>query len=165
MLIKTRNFGEIDVDREKILFFEEGIPGFENVKQFILLDTDDAESPFKWLQSVDSPELAFAVVNPFMILRSYDFEIDDNTVEALEIEKPEDVLVYSIVVVPEDVSKMTMNLKAPVLINSRNRKGMQVVLDTDKYGVRHYILEELQRQEVAVNACSEQKEGRVYNNK
>ncbi len=165
MLIKTKHFGEIEVDQEKILVFEEGLPGFENVKKFVLLDTDDPESPFKWLQSIDNPELAFAIVNPFMICRSYDFEIDDNAVEALGIRKAEDVVVYSIVVVPEDISKMTMNLKAPLIINARNNKGMQIVLDTDKYGVRHYILEELQRQEVAVNACPEQKEGTVHNNK
>jgi len=92
------------------------------------------------------------------LFKDYDFEIPDEAVESLGIESILDVMVLSIVVVPEDISKMTMNLKAPVIINTKNNKGMQVVLDTDRYSVRHYIIEELRRQEVNVGAGSDEKE-------
>lgn len=157
MQLNTKNFGEIVVPEDKILSFDDGIPSFESVKKYILLDNGDNTSPFRWLQSIDEPTLAFAIVNPFLIKKDYDINIGDDTVKQLGIEKEEEVEVYAIVVVPSDISKMTMNLKAPVIINTKNMKGAQVILDTDKYGVRHYIIEELRRREVAEDAGTDKK--------
>jgi len=89
------------------------------LKRYVVLYDGDKNSPFRWLQNVDDGELAFAVVNPFMVVKDYDFEIPDEAVESLGIESILDVMVLSIVVVPEDISKMTMNLKAPVIINTK----------------------------------------------
>lgn len=147
MLISSKHFGEIEVRDEQIIGFEEGILGFEDVHKFALLDTEDPESPFKWIQCIDRPELAFALINPFAVKKDYDFEITDETVNSLSIEDVSYILVFSIVVVPEDATKISMNLKAPIILNTRNKKAAQVVLDTDKYTVRHYILDELRRQE------------------
>jgi flagellar assembly factor FliW len=158
MLLKTKHFGEINIDESKIIDFKDGIPGFEDLKRYVVLYDGDEASPFRWLQNVDDGQLAFAVVNPFLILKDYDIEIPEEAVESLEIESIQDVMVLSIVVVPENISEMTMNLKAPVIINIKNNKGMQVVLDTDRYSVRHYIVEELRRQEVNVGAGSDKKE-------
>lgn len=165
MRISTKHFGEIEVDPQKVISFENGIPGFEQERRFLLIDNEDAQSPFKWLQSINAGELAFAVVNPFAIRQDYDFLLNEDVVNSLAIEKEEDVAVFSIVVVPEDISQISMNLKAPVVINVKDRKGAQIVLDTDRYSVRHYILEELRRQEVAVNACSDKEEGSDHCNK
>ncbi len=165
MLLKTRHFGDITIDKDNIITFNDGIPSFENVKKYVVLDNPNNESPFKWLQSVDEPDLAFAIINPFLIKADYDIDLDDDAINALDIEKEEEVLIYSIVVVPEDVSRISMNLKAPVVINSRSKKAMQVVLDTDKYSVRHYILEELRKQRRAENACTDKKEGSVHSNR
>lgn len=164
MDLETRHFGKIEVDEKGIVNFPEGLPGFEDAKKFILLGGGD-DSPFRWLQSVDRPELAFVVVNPFSIKKDYDIDIPDNVLERLEIENTEDMQLYSIVVVPEDVSKMSMNLKAPVIINVKNKKGAQVVLDTDVYGVRHYILDELRKQEDLENACVDTEKGSIHCNK
>ncbi|WP_010681193.1 flagellar assembly protein FliW [Acetivibrio cellulolyticus] len=158
MLLNTKHFGEIEIDEKKIINFKEGIPGFEDTKRYIVLYNGDETSPFKWLQSVDNGQLAFAVVNPFEVVRDYDIEIPDEAISNLNIESAEEVMVLSIVVVPEELSKMTMNLKAPVVINTKNNYGMQVVLDTDMYSVRHYIIEELRRQEVNIGAGSDKKE-------
>ena len=165
MLLKTKHFGEIQIEEMKILNFEEGIPSFEQIKKYVLLANGEDESPFRWLQSVDEPNLAFAVVNPFLIKTDYDIEINDEDTKSLAIENDEDVEVYSILVVPDDISKMSMNLKAPIVINIKRNRGMQVVLDTDKYGVRHYVLEELHRQEVNRDAGSDKKERTDYSNK
>lgn len=147
MLICSSHFGDIEVKEEQIIDFYEGILGFEEVHKFALLDTEDPESPFKWIQCVDRPELAFALINPFAVKKDYDFEIRDEIADTLHIEDASHVLVFSIVVVPEDSAKISMNLKAPIILNTRNKKAVQVVLDTDKYTVRHYILDELRRQE------------------
>lgn len=159
MLLQTRIFGELEIVEEEILDFDEGIPGFEDVFKFVLLGTEDEQSPFKWLQSADKPDIAFAVVDPFVFKKDYNVELDDDVLEKLNIQKEEDVLVYSIVVVPEDISKISANLKAPVVINVKCKKGMQILLDTDRYSVRHYIMEELQGREVAGDACSDKEEG------
>ena len=72
MRLKTRHFGEIEIDQNQIFTFEEGLPGFERVKQFILLAVNEQDSPFSWLQSIEDYNLAFAVVNPFMIKNDYE---------------------------------------------------------------------------------------------
>jgi flagellar assembly factor FliW len=159
MLLQTKHFGQIEVEEESFISFEEGLPGFENSREYVLINSADEASPFKWLQSVDEPQIAFAVVNPFTIKKDYAFELSDETVENLGIEKPGDVAAFSIMVVPEELEKMSMNLKAPVIINSKNRKAAQIILDTDKYTVRHYILDELRKQEVAVDAGADKEEG------
>ena len=158
MLLNTKHFGEIEIDENKIITFKEGIPGFEDSKRYIVLYNGDESSPFRWLQAVDDGHLAFAVINPFMILGDYDIEVPEDVVSNLNIENIEDLLILSIVVIPEDHTKMTMNLKAPVIINQKNNCGMQVVLDTDMYSVRHYIIEELRRQEVNTGAGSDKEE-------
>ena len=144
----TRHFGEIEIREEQIILFEEGIPGFEELRKFALISSDQPDSPFKWIQSMEKLELAFAIVNPFLVKRDYDFELEDEFVKKLDVLNASDVEVYSIVVVPEDTSKISMNLKAPIVINSRNRKAAQVILASDKYKVRHYILDEMKSQGV-----------------
>lgn len=148
MLISTRHFGEIEYDEKKIILFEEGLPGFKNYRKFILLGTENTESPFRWLQSIEDGNVAFAVVDPFAIKPDYDIDITDEYVKALGIQTPADALVFAIVVVSQDILKCTMNLRAPVVINVKNMKGAQIILDTDRYGVRHYIADELRKQEV-----------------
>lgn len=165
MQLDTKNFGIIEIDEKGIINFPEGIPSFESIKKYALLGSGTEESPFKWLQSIDDPNLAFAIVDPFEIKPDYDIDLNKEVLKALQIEKPEDVLVYSIVVVPEDVSKMSMNLKAPIVINLESNLGAQVVLDIDKYSVRHYIIEELRRREVAENVGSDKKKGTINSNK
>ena len=148
MFIETTHFGAIEINEADILNFEEGIIGFEEVKKFVIIDSEDRESPFKWIQAVDKPELAFALVNPFKIKKDYDFDLTDEEVEYLGVNDASEVMVFSIVVVPEDIKKISMNLKAPLIINKPNNKAAQIILDTDKYTVRHFILDELQKQEV-----------------
>jgi flagellar assembly factor FliW len=159
MLLQTKHFGEIEVSEKSILRFESGLPGFELLKEFILIDNNDETSPFKWLQCVNEPQMAFAIANPFMIKKDYDFELSEEAVRELGIEKEEEATVYAIVVVPEDLTKISMNLKAPLIINNKNNKGAQIILDTDKYTVRHYILEELSRWEVGADASIDKEKG------
>ena len=148
MFVKTTHFGEIEIKDEDIIEFGEGIVGFEDIYRYGIIKNQDSESPFSWIQAIEKPELAFAVVDPFAIKKDYDFILKDEYVKAFEIEVPSQVIVFAIVVVPEDLKKMSMNLKAPVIVNKENRKAAQVILDTDEYSVRHNIMDELQKQEV-----------------
>ncbi|MCX7923038.1 MAG: flagellar assembly protein FliW [Clostridia bacterium] len=145
MQLNTRHFGTIEIDEKGIIDFPEGIPGFENVKKFILLGSQDEGSPFQWLQSVDKPELAFIIIEPKAFKPDYVVDVEDKEVEILDIKDTNQVLIYSIVVIPDDVSKMTANLKAPLIINTENNRGKQVTMEQGEYQVRHYIMDELRK--------------------
>lgn len=142
MFISTRHFGDIEIGSDQIIDFDSGILGFETIKKYVLIVDQNDESAFKWLQSIDEPSLAFVVINPFYIKPDYELDIKDEVVRQLKIEKEQDVEPYCIVVVPEDITRMTVNLKAPVIINIKSKKGIQIVLENDEYLVKHYIMEQ-----------------------
>ncbi len=141
MQIETKYFGMVEIDENAIIDFPEGLPGFEVEKRFVLLGKQPEQNPFVWLQCVDCPQLAFVMIDPRTLIEDYTVDVDDSEVEILDIVDTNNVLIYSIVVVPEDISKMTANLKAPVLINSIAKKGKQVILDNEEYRIRHYIMD------------------------
>lgn len=145
MLLNTRHFGQIEIEEKGIIQFPEGIPGFEDAKKFVLLASTEEGSPFQWLQGVDNTELAFLVIDPKVFKPDYSVDVDDDEVEILGIKDVEKVIVLAIIVVPEDITKMTANLKAPVLINTENNRGKQVILDKGDYELKHYVLQELRQ--------------------
>lgn len=141
MILNTKHFGSIEINEKGIIIFEQGLPGFQDAKQFVVLYGQSDDSPFCWLQSVDDPALAFAMVDPNAIVPDYNVNIDDDIAQQLDIEDPKDVIYYAIVVVPEDISQMTANLKAPIVINLRSRKGMQVIMDSSAYDIRYPVFQ------------------------
>ena len=143
MKLATKHFGEIEIQEEEILSFPHGLFAFEDKKSFVLIDNEDEKLPFSWLQSVDDPGLCFVVMNPFVFKKDYEFDIPQDAVSELEIKAAGDVCVLAVLVIPEDVSRMTANLLAPLVINIKNRKGKQVILDDKRYTTRHLVLEEL----------------------
>lgn len=145
MILKTKHFGTLEVSGDLVYTFPEGIPGFEDEKCFALILNTDDTSPFKWLQAVNNEDLAFAVIDPFYVKSDYEIDIPDSDVEFLDIKDVKDVLLLAIVVVPEDIKKISANLLAPVVINTMSKKAKQITAKTDKYSLRHYIFEELQK--------------------
>ena len=139
MKIITRNFGEIEISENKIVYFQEGIPAFENEKEFVVILNEDKENPFHWLQSVKNPDLSFVILNPFEIFSDYDILLPETSINKLNIEKEEDVTIYSMVVIPEDIAKMTTNLLGPIVINTKEMLGKQVILDDERYNTKHFV--------------------------
>lgn len=139
MKIKTANFGEINIAEEKIIHFQEGIPAFEEEKEFVIILNEDKENPFHWLQSVKNSELSFIILNPFEIFSDYDILLPEIAINKLNIEKEEDVTIYSMVVIPEDMTNMTTNLLGPIVINTKEMLGKQVILDDERYSTKHFI--------------------------
>lgn len=142
MKLHTKNFGEIEIDEQKIIRFPEGILGFEEERQFVIINNQDEENPFHWLQSVTNPNLTFVIINPFFAYPNYDIIIPETAQEKLKIKDEKDVMVYSIVVVPEDMGKMTANLLGPIIINVNEKLGKQVILDDNRYTTKHYIFKQ-----------------------
>jgi len=149
MIIESKYFGELEFAEEKIITFAHGLIAFAQMKRFILIENQDSENPLWWLQSIDEPELAFVVINPFAFKADYEFELSPEDVEELAIQSQEDIVILAIVVVPEEVKKMTANLLAPVIFNARLKKGKQIVLQDKQYTTRHLIMEELQKTQQA----------------
>ena len=142
MKLITKNFGEIEIDEEKIIHFPEGILGFEEEKEFVVINDEDEESPFGWLQAIENPELTFVIINPFFVYPNYDITIPETAQKKLEIQDKKDLIIYSIVVVPKDIEKMTANLIGPIIINTKEMIGKQVILDDDRYSTKHYIFQQ-----------------------
>lgn len=139
MKLNTKHFGEIEINEDGIIIFEDGIPGFRDVKKYVIIQNPNPELPFNWLQGVDKTDIAFVIVNPFLFKEDYQFDISQNTIDELEIDSINDVFILCIVTIPENLSDTTMNLKAPVIINTKIKKGKQIVLETDKYEVKYKI--------------------------
>ncbi|XJZ26950.1 flagellar assembly protein FliW [Bacillota bacterium Lsc_1132] len=139
-MIQTKYHGEIEIDNEDILFFEKGIPGFLDEKEFVILPLSE-DGTFSVLQSIASPQLAFLVANPFIFFKEYDFKLEDPVVEELELKTEKEVVVYVILTVADPFEKTTANLQAPIVINIANRKAKQVILNNCSYNTKHPIFQ------------------------
>ena len=135
MKINTARFGEIDIDETRIFDFALPIIGFNEFKKFIILDINQ-ESMFKWLQSVENPELAFPIVSVFSKNADYSVDIPDNVVEKLKITTAESVLVMNIASIPQDNPQgTTLNLLAPLIFNLDEQLAGQVILSGSGYDI------------------------------
>lgn len=145
--VYTSRFGEIEVDEKKIVHFKDGIPAFEEEHEFIILPYED-ESPYYFMQSLQSPDLAFLLTVPEIFFADYEIEIDDLTIEELGITPDSNVLCYTMVTIPNgSIRYMTANLLAPVVINSNTMRAKQVVLDKSNYTTKHRLFPESAKKE------------------
>ncbi len=138
MNIKTVYMGEITIDPSEILHFAHGIPGFEEENKFILLPLEE-NSTFQILQSIKTEQLAFIITSPYSVVSDYSFDIDEATVKALDIKNEDEIAVFAIVTLKDSLRNSTINLKAPIVLNTINKKAKQVILDKDNYAIRHKL--------------------------
>ena len=139
MLINTKFLGEVEIKESEIVSFNQGLPGFPEYKQFILLSLD-ADLPLALLQSTEEATIGFVIAFPFAFKQDYTFELSEEDKEDLHIEKEEEVLTYSIVTLQETFADSTINLLAPVIINTNKKLGKQIVLqDSKAYPLRFPI--------------------------
>ena len=138
MEIMTRDFGKIEIDRSDIIFFESGLPGFEELEEFVLLPFAE-ESPFIIMQSVKNPDVAFVTVEPGNLISDYEFEISDRVEKSLKIESVSSLLILNIITLKDKIENSTANLSAPIVINLEEKLGRQVILDDQRYNVRFKI--------------------------
>jgi flagellar assembly factor FliW len=142
---ETHHFGEISYDPERIIVFPEGIPGFPDSKQYLLMSESEDEDSFYWLQSIDEGDVAFTLMDVYKVLPDYDPKVEEDQIAELGEVDGTPLLVYNIVVIPEYVRHMRVNLRAPVVINLNTGLGKQVICENDDYSIRFMIFEELER--------------------
>lgn len=138
MKLETAILGEIEYSEDEIITAQEGLYGFGDKTKFILINIADENLPFQWLQSVDDGDLSFIITNPFLFHDAYDFELQSTVTEALKIESLDDVSVFSLVVLKDELKDATINLKAPLVLNTKNKQLKQVILIED-YPYKHQI--------------------------
>lgn len=147
MRIQTSRFGSIDLTQDDILNFREGILGFSNLRDFVLLD-DPNDEIFAWLQSCENPNVAFPVLEPELFADGYGFDLSKSDLGALELNSNDSFRVFTIITIPEDPTQMTANLKAPIIINVQKRIARQCVLQDNSLAIREPIFAKLQQRVV-----------------
>jgi flagellar assembly factor FliW len=130
MKLRTACFGNIEIDPAGIIHFPGGVPGFEDCRRFVLLQRPE-EAPVAWLQGVDDPDLAFAVVEPRHFLAEYHPPLSPAELEPLKLAAGEEALILIILVLAPEPERITANLQAPVIINRKEKLGAQVYLGED----------------------------------
>lgn len=135
MKLNTVRFGEIDIDESRIFKFVLPIIGFNELRDFVILDLNK-DNFFKWLQSVEDPALAFPIVSVFSMNVDYSIDLSDKVVEALKITDVENLLVMNIASIPQDNPQgTTLNLLAPLVFNIDKSLAGQVILSGSGYDI------------------------------
>lgn len=154
MKITTNLFGEIETDDSKVITFLQGIIGFPNLKKFMLIhDVEDDDKKISWLQSIDEPSFALPVIDPLIVDDTYNPEIEDELLNPLEINDLAELLVITTITVPSDITKMTANLKAPIIINASNLKAAQLIVEDEKYLVKYPIYDIIKSNKESDEIC------------
>jgi flagellar assembly factor FliW len=147
MKVQTKWFGDMEISEDKIFTFEKGIIGFEEFKSFtIVFDAEkEDKTSIYWLQSTEEAALAIPMIDPRNVKEDYDPIVEDELVNTLGQNIQDAQLeVLTTITVPEDLKKMTCNLKAPIILNTDTMKGIQVIADNDDYLVRFPIYDILE---------------------
>ncbi|MBQ3454872.1 MAG: flagellar assembly protein FliW [Synergistaceae bacterium] len=151
MKLETERFGEVSYSQEEILSFPRGIPAFETNHSWILIGRDD--SAIKWLQSLDDPELALPVTSPDAIQPDYNARIPDDELQLIGSKNYSDLALLIVVSIPESAPwNMTANLRAPILINLKTHKAVQVIALNEEYPIRHIVFPEDVREKMKASA-------------
>lgn len=136
MLVKSRFLGELNIDESKIITFEDGILGFENIKEYCIASIPQKEG-FYLLQSIEDENISFILINPWDTFKDYEIDIEDSHLKLMDIEESSQLAVYSIISFKKN--DITANLLAPVVINAETKKGVQIVLHSSEYKTKHSI--------------------------
>lgn len=144
MQIATKRFGFVEVDPSRVLTFAEGLIGFPDYTDYVVVDLATADDGMKLLQCVSEPALGFVALDPRWAFGQYDPEFCPSDLAGLGVEAPGDLLLLSVVTVPKDVKKMTANLQAPLVINPKKRVGKQVIVTSPEYTTKHSVLQALE---------------------
>lgn len=141
MKLNTKYHGLIEYKEDDVIVFPKGIPGFDELRKFILLPIEK-EGIFILLHSIEDEEIGIPVVSPFNVYKDYEFTLSEETIKNLKANSPKDILVYTTVTVNSNYENITTNLRAPIVVNIKEKIGEQIILEKDDYGIKHPIFQE-----------------------
>lgn len=133
MRVETRLFGTIEIAEDKIITLGRGLIGYPNMKRFTLIFDEEKQDKgnIMWLQSLDEPQFAMPVVDPSGLCEDYNPTVNDELLLPLGEFTEGSLFVLVTIKVPSDITKMTINLKGPIIINTDNLKGEQIIVEDD----------------------------------
>lgn len=137
--LSTNRFGNLSIEKENIITLEQGLLGFEELKQFVIVAIEEC-LPFEWLVSVEDPVVAFPILNPALFFSDYKPSLSKDDLASLDLMKEKDVEMFCIVTLGKKPEDVTLNLKGPLLINMKNKMGKQIVLTEDFYSLHHPLV-------------------------
>jgi len=138
MMVQTSRFGQVDVDDDRVIEFPKGLLGFAQYKKYVLIQPSD-DGYFFWLQSVDTPELAFVVTDPSLFVQGYQVPLKADQMNELGIDREDEAQVF--VIVNKRGSVLTGNLQGPLVVNSNRKVGEQLVLADRRFNTRVPLLD------------------------
>jgi len=138
MHIETLRFGAIEIPEEAVLTFPQGLLGFVEARRFCLLPYAPSHV-LRWLQSVEDPMLAFLTVEPHQFFPSYEIVLSEADMRYLELDRPEEAAVLALLTISRDREAVTADLAGPIVINIRNRRGRQILVDDPRYATKHLV--------------------------
>lgn len=143
MEINTKYLGKVNIDEDSILSFPNGLLGLKDSQNFVTINMEDMPH-FKFLQDIENPNISFLTINPWEFFPNYDIELPDSSLENININpKGENLMeIYAIVTLNKEFKKSTANLLAPVVINLKEKKGKQFVLNNSPYTTKHPLFKE-----------------------
>lgn len=150
MVVNTTRFGPIKISKEDIITLSEGLLGFNDLEKFVLLD-DPNDEIFAWLQSCEEPSIAFPVLEPELFEENYTLQMTKTDLQSLHAANESELRSFCIITIPEDPTRMTANLKAPVVVNVEKKMARQCVLQNNKLEIREPIFAKLQQRVVTHN--------------
>lgn len=136
--IETKAYGAVPVQERQLIRFPNGLYGFESVHDYALLDSHTP--PFYWLQSVDDADLAFILINPYVVVPDYLLDIPEEDLESIGQPDLDDLLVFAIVTIPEERRDISCNLQGPVIVNREQRLGRQSISLDQRWEIKHYLV-------------------------
>jgi flagellar assembly factor FliW len=148
VIIQTTRFGQVQFEEQDQIHFPEGILGFDQLKNFVLLD-DPTDDIFAWLQSCNEPAVAFPVLEPELFTENYRVSLTRTDLEALKLPNMERTRAFCIVTIPDDPTKMTANMKAPIVVNVPLKMARQCVLQENSLAIREPIFAKLQQRVIS----------------
>lgn len=146
MEINTKYFGSISFQTDEVLFFKDGLFGFKDKKEYILIRFDNDSDTLLCFQCISDESVAFIVMKPFYFLPDYLPQIEDSDVAELEFDDKSDLALYNICVIKDEIIDSTVNLRCPIIVNPVNRKSKQIVLDSSDYSFKHPFSEFLKKE-------------------
>lgn len=155
MVAQTRFFGEVTIDDDKVLEFPNGIIGIgDKHKYAIIYDIEKGDdTAVRWLQSMEDPYLALPVLEPFAIMDEYNPIVEDGLLESIGNPQDEDIVVLLPLTVSSDVTKVTVNMKAPIIINAAACKGTQLIVENEDYDAKFNVYDAVQKRKAGEVSC------------
>lgn len=138
LVVKTKGLGDVEVNAKDIIHFPQGLYGFEDAKNYVLLSGNEEGNPFMWLQCTDSREPRFVVVDPFKIFDNYNVPQNDIH-QIIKLDDNKNLRVLAITTVTKGAKDIYVNLKCPIIINARENIAAQIILDNEDYPIRYYM--------------------------